>query len=60
MADDRYDGDDDFAKSIEEAYRVIRERVAKGGPSWTQKEYKPMRLRVTALNRQHPEWVKPK
>ena len=37
---DGYSGDDDFAKSIDEAYRVIRERMAKGGPGWTQKGYK--------------------
>jgi hypothetical protein len=33
-----YDGDKDFGKSIEEAYRLIRERKAKGGPGWTPKE----------------------
>jgi hypothetical protein len=27
--------EDDFAKSIDEAYRVIRERVANGGKGWT-------------------------
>ena len=32
-----YDGLDDFARSIDEAYRVIRERMANGGPGWTQK-----------------------
>jgi hypothetical protein len=29
-----YNGRDDFARSIEEAYRVIRERKANGGPGW--------------------------
>jgi DNA modification methylase len=29
-----YDGADDFARSIDEAYREIRERKAKGGPGW--------------------------
>ena len=32
---DGYDATDDFAKSIEEAYRVIRERKANGGKGWT-------------------------
>lgn len=48
--DDQYSGTDDFAKSIDEAYRLIRERMAKGGPSWTQKEYQPMRLRLECLD----------
>lgn len=30
-----YNGTDDFAKSIDEAYRVIRERIRNGGPGWT-------------------------
>jgi DNA modification methylase len=30
-----YDATDDFARSIDEAYRVIRERKANGGPGWT-------------------------
>ena len=34
---DDYDADDDFAKSLEEAYRVIRERKAAGGQSWEPK-----------------------
>jgi DNA modification methylase len=29
-----YDGNDDFARSIDEAYRVIRERKANGGKGW--------------------------
>jgi hypothetical protein len=29
-----YDPDDDFARSIEESYREIRERKASGGPGW--------------------------
>jgi hypothetical protein len=32
-----YDGADDFAKSLEEGYRAIRERVAAGGEGWTPK-----------------------
>lgn len=32
-----YDPTDDFAKSLEEAYRMIRERMANGGPGWTPK-----------------------
>ena len=32
-----YDAHDDFAKSLEEGYRVIRERVAAGGPKWVPK-----------------------
>ena len=36
MADDLpYDGQDDFAKSLDVAYAAIRERVAAGGPPWT-------------------------
>jgi hypothetical protein len=31
---DDYDATDDFARSIEEAYRVIRERKANGGKGW--------------------------
>jgi len=30
-----YDGNDDFSRSIDEAYAVIRERVAAGGKGWT-------------------------
>ena len=30
-----YNGNDDFSRSIDEAYAVIRERVANGGPGWT-------------------------
>ena len=33
---DAYDATDDFAKSIDEAYRVIRERMRNGGPGWQQ------------------------
>ena len=32
-----YDSADDFAKSLEEGYRAIRERVAAGGPGWLRK-----------------------
>ena len=32
-----YDAHDDFAKSLEEAYRVIRERKAAGGKGWEPK-----------------------
>lgn len=32
-----YDGQDDMAKSIAEGFRVIRERVANGGPGWSPK-----------------------
>ena len=32
-----YDATDDFAKSLEEAYRVIRERKANGGEGWIPK-----------------------
>lgn len=32
-----YDGDDDLAKSLLGVYRVIRERMANGGPGWTPK-----------------------
>lgn len=31
----RYDGQDDFAKSLQVGYAAIRERVAAGGPPWT-------------------------
>lgn len=34
---DDYDPTDDVTKSFEEAYRVIRERIANGGPGWTPK-----------------------
>ena len=37
---DNYNATDDFAKSIDEAYRAIRERMRNGGPGWTQKDYK--------------------
>jgi N6-adenosine-specific RNA methylase IME4 len=30
-----YDAADDFARSLQEGYRVIRERVVAGGPGWT-------------------------
>ena len=29
-----YDGNDDFSRSIDEAYAVIRERMAAGGKGW--------------------------
>ena len=32
-----YNGEDDFAESLKEGYRAIRERVANGGPPWTPK-----------------------
>jgi hypothetical protein len=37
---DDYNATDDFARSIEEAYRVIRERKANGGPGWGEKHGK--------------------
>jgi hypothetical protein len=33
-AEAQYDPVDDFARSIDEAYRVIRARVAAGGKGW--------------------------
>src|SRR5262245_22819431 len=33
----QYDAQDDFAKSLEEGYRAIRERVAAGGAGWEPK-----------------------
>lgn len=33
-----YQPRDDFARSIEECYRVIRKRMANGGPPWVPKE----------------------
>ena len=33
-ARERYNGEDDFGRSIDEAYAVIRERVAAGGKGW--------------------------
>lgn len=35
---DTYNPQDDFQRSIDEAYRVIRERVKNGGRGWTQRE----------------------
>ena len=32
-----YDGTRDFYESIAEGFRVIRERIANGGPGWTPK-----------------------
>ena len=32
-----YDAQDDFAKSLEDGYRAVRERVAAGGPKWVPK-----------------------
>src|SRR5262245_65029854 len=43
---DAYDGNDD--KSIDEAYRVIRERVKSGGPGWTP--------RVEGWDTSCPDW----
>jgi hypothetical protein len=34
-AEAQFDPVDDFAKSIDEAYTVIRARVANGGKGWT-------------------------
>ena len=34
-ARERYNGNDDFSRSIDEAYAVIRERMAAGGKGWT-------------------------
>ncbi len=36
-AEDTYDATDDAWKSVEEAYRVIKERIANGGPGWEPK-----------------------
>lgn len=36
--DDDYDAAADFAGSIEECYRAIRERMARGGPPWVPPE----------------------
>jgi hypothetical protein len=38
VVSDEYDPHDDVTKAFEEAYRVIRERVAAGGPPWVPKE----------------------
>jgi hypothetical protein len=35
---EEYDADDDFAKSLNDGYRAIRERVKAGGLPWTPKE----------------------
>jgi N6-adenosine-specific RNA methylase IME4 len=32
-----YNGEDDFAKSIDVAYEAVRKRLANGGPPWTPK-----------------------
>ena len=37
LFDDDYNADDDFGQSINECYRVIRERKANGGAGWTPK-----------------------
>ena len=34
---DEYDADDDLSESIKLGFRVIRERMANGGPGWTPK-----------------------
>ena len=34
LNDDDYDAADDLSRSIEECYRAIRERMARGGPPW--------------------------
>ena len=34
-ARDRYNAEDDFSRSIDEAYAAIRERMAAGGKGWT-------------------------
>lgn len=34
-ARDHYNGEDDFAQSIDEAYAEIRARMGAGGPGWT-------------------------
>lgn len=36
VADD-YNAEDDFAKSLDDGYKAIRERIAKGGKPWTPK-----------------------
>jgi hypothetical protein len=38
---DDYDAERDFAESINEAYRVIRARIANGGPPWIPRTDKP-------------------
>ena len=35
--DDDYNAQKDFANSLNECYRVIRERMAAGGPGWVHK-----------------------
>jgi hypothetical protein len=38
MTDDNYDTAKDMSASIEECYRAIRERIARGGPPWVPPE----------------------
>jgi len=40
--DDDYDAAADFAGSIAECYRAIRERIARGGPPWVPPEIPPI------------------
>jgi len=42
MNDDDYDAAADFAGSIAECYRAIRERMARGGPPWVPPEIPPI------------------
>jgi len=37
-----YDPLDDAHKSVAEAFRIIRKRVAAGGPGWTPHKYHPL------------------
>ena len=39
---DKYDAEDDFRKSILEAFRVIRKRMASGGSKWEPHKYHPL------------------
>lgn len=49
-----YNPRDDFNKSVNECYRAIKERVANGGPGWSQNNVPanlPNQAKLTALNR---------
>lgn len=46
-----YDAERDFAISLQEAYRVIRERMAAGGPPWRPKQERAADIAAPPSNR---------
>lgn len=53
-SDDHYDGAADLRESVLEAFRLVRERVARGGPGWVPAVPGSRLQRTPMLARQEP------